>query len=221
MDQLKEIDSRSVVWKSIKKEGLDIEYSVPINRTISTYIFKELENTVEYFTGDFAKVKVFGKEYPLPRQQVAYGDPGISYTFSGVTIPTLPWPEPVLSLREFLYSLKGIKYDFVLVNKYKNGHDHIGEHRDNEKELDPNYPIAAISFGAERTFILRHKDTRKSGKDKKLIAPVKIELEHGSVLFMNPPTNDIWYHSVPARKKILGARISLTFRKLRNELKSE
>ncbi|CAD0196560.1 unnamed protein product [Chrysodeixis includens] len=214
MEKLKNIDVTSVVWKSIQGDGLNLEYAVPINKNIASEIFIELENTLEYFTGDLSQIKVFGKVYPLPRQQVAYGDPGITYTYSGTTVPALPWPEPVLALRDFLVALKGIKYDFVLVNKYKNGIDHMGEHRDNEPELDPTAPIASISFGQERTFVLKHRDARKPGKDKKPIPPVKLELEHGSILLMNPPTNEIWYHSLPTRKKLLGARINLTFRKM-------
>lgn len=49
----------------------------------------------------------------------------------------------------------------------------MGEHRDNEPELDPNYPIASISLGQERDFVLKHRDARKSGKDKALIPPGK------------------------------------------------
>lgn len=65
----------------------------------------------------YGNFRVFGKVYPLPRQQVAYGDPGITYTYSGIKVPALPWPTPVLELRNFLFRLKGIQYDFVLVNK--------------------------------------------------------------------------------------------------------
>ncbi|XP_049866846.1 DNA oxidative demethylase ALKBH2-like [Pectinophora gossypiella] len=219
MDTLRAIDPNSVTWKCIKSEGLDVDYAVPIPRTVANSLFQELEDTLEYFTGDLSKIKVFGKVYPVPRQQVAYGDPGITYTYSGVTVPALPWPAPVRALRDFLVILKGITYDFVLVNKYRNGNDHMGEHRDNEPELDPSQPIASVSLGQERTFVLKHKDARKPGKDKKLIPPVKIELEHGSVLFMNPPTNEVWYHSLPVRKKLQGARINLTFRKMRSLLK--
>lgn len=49
----------------------------------------------------------------------------------------------------------------------------MGEHRDNEPELDPNYPIASISLGQERPFVLKHKDARKAGPDKKAIPPGK------------------------------------------------
>ncbi|XP_045785797.1 DNA oxidative demethylase ALKBH2-like [Maniola jurtina] len=216
--KLEDIDLNSVIWKSTRNEGLDIEYALPIPRAIADAVLQELEETLTYFTGDLATVKVFGKVHPLPRQQVAYGDPGITYRYSGTTVPALPWPQPVLSLRDFLFKLKGIKYDFVLVNKYRNGSDHMGEHRDNEPELDPTMPIASISFGQERPFVLKHKDARKPGPQRKNIYPVMLKLEHGSVLLMNPPTNEVWYHSLPTRKKLLGARINLTFRKMRKNL---
>ncbi|XP_013182428.1 PREDICTED: alpha-ketoglutarate-dependent dioxygenase alkB homolog 2-like [Papilio xuthus] len=217
-DKLKEIEIDKVTWKSIREDGLDLDYAVAIPREKANILYGELENTLQYFTGDLSKIKVFGKIYPLPRQQVAYGDPGITYTYSGITVPALPWPTPVLAIRDLLFKLKGILYDFVLVNKYRNGNDHMGEHRDNEPELDPKYPIASVSLGQERVFVLKHKDTRKPGPNRKQIPPVKINLEHGSILLMNPPTNEIWYHSLPVRKKLTGARINLTFRKMRGKL---
>ncbi|CAK1552663.1 unnamed protein product [Leptosia nina] len=147
---LEEVNVDHGTWKSIKDDGLDLEYSVLIPGPLASDIFNELEETLEYFSGNLSKIKVFGKIYPLPRRQVAYGDPGITYTFSNLTVPALPWPAPVLSLRDFLFKLRGIKYNFVLVNKYRDGNDHMGEHRDNEPELDPNVPIASMSFGEDR-----------------------------------------------------------------------
>ncbi|XP_072944303.1 DNA oxidative demethylase ALKBH2-like isoform X2 [Epargyreus clarus] len=203
---LKNIDLSLHTWNHIQKQGLDLDYSVPIPRTVASILYKELEESIKYFTGDLAKIKVFGKVYLLPRQQVAYGDPGITYTYSGITVPALPWPAPVLALRDFIFKLKGIKY--------RNGNDHMGEHRDNEPDLDPDYPIASVSLGQERPFVLKHKDARKPGPKKKNIPPVIINLEHGSILLMNPPTNEVWYHSLPTRKKLPGPRINLTFRKM-------
>ncbi|XP_068629904.1 DNA oxidative demethylase ALKBH2-like [Battus philenor] len=215
---LKGLDVNKVSWKSLKEEGIDLDYSVVIPKSIANDLFNELENSLEYFTGDLSKIKVFGKIYPLPRQQVAFGDPGITYTYSGITVPALPWTTPVLAIRDLIFKLKGILYNFVLINRYRNGADHIGEHRDNEPEIDPKYPIASVSLGQERPFIMKHKDSRKSGPNKKHIPPVTIYLEHSSVLLMNPPTNEVWYHSLPARKKLLGARINLTFRKMRGKV---
>ncbi|CAG9783443.1 unnamed protein product [Diatraea saccharalis] len=217
MDKLKTIDLSSITWKNIKDQGLDLDYTIAIPKNIANELLKELDESLEYFTGELSQVRVFGKLYPLPRQQVAYGGPGITYSYSGTTVPALPWPTPVLALRDFLTTLKGIKYEFVLVNKYRNGNDHMGEHRDNEPELDSNYPITSVSLGQDRDFILKHKDARKSAGAKIPIPPVKLTLEHGSILLMNPPTNSIWYHSLPVRKRVLNPRINLTFRKMRTK----
>lgn len=89
----------------------------------------------------------------------------------------------------------------------------MGEHRDDEKELEKKTPIASVSLGQPRDFIFRHKDTR-AGKVARKIEPVKILLTNGSLLLMNEPTNIYWYHSLPQRKKLPGIRINLTFRKI-------
>lgn len=117
-------------------------------------------------------------------------------------------------------------------SRYRNGNDHIGEHKDNEAELDKNTPIASLSLGQKRVFVLKHQDCRKKGEEKKnipkgklikiVINPihfyysfvVEIELDHGSLLLMNPPTNTYWYHSLPIRKNASGVRVNLTFRKI-------
>lgn len=103
--------------------------------------------------------------------------------------------------------------DVLALYRYKDGLDHIGEHRDDEHELDPSCPIAAVSLGAARDFVFRHKDARKEPKQRH-IEPVKLELAHGSLLLMNSPTNTYWYHSLPVRKKVKTPRISLTFRRI-------
>lgn len=100
-----------------------------------------------------------------------------------------------------------------LSTRYKDGQDHMGEHRDDEKELDPLSPIASVSLGAARDFIFRHRDARGKPVHRQ-IDPVKLELAHGSLLLMNSPTNTFWYHSLPVRKKILLPRINLTFRRI-------
>ncbi|KAK9886126.1 hypothetical protein WA026_014912 [Henosepilachna vigintioctopunctata] len=144
------------------------------------------------------------------------GDSGFPrhYKFSGVTLPAKEWIPPLLSIKKLLQKVTGFKYNFVLVNRYRNGTDHMGEHRDDEAELDPDVPIASLSLGQERTFVLKHMNSRKNAKEQNNIKPIKIELQHGSLLLMNPPTNKFWYHSVPIRKNADRERINLTFRSI-------
>ncbi|XP_075852752.1 DNA oxidative demethylase ALKBH2 isoform X4 [Microcebus murinus] len=133
--------------------------------------------------------------------------------FTGLTLSPKPWIPVLERVRDRVSGVTGQTFNFVLVNRYKDGCDHIGEHRDDERELAPGSPIASVSFGACRDFIFRHKDSRGK-KPSRRVEVVRLQLAHGSLLMMNYPTNTHWYHSLPVRKKILAPRVNLTFRKI-------
>ncbi|XP_069817491.1 DNA oxidative demethylase ALKBH2 [Dendropsophus ebraccatus] len=215
--RIKQADSlleQVYAWKRICAENLSCDYTSLFHKAEADGIFQQLEKEIVYFTGELSKVQVYGKWHNVPRKQVTFGDEGLSYTFSGITLSPKPWI-PVLNLiRERVQSATGHTFNFLLINRYKDGNDHIGDHRDDEKELDPQSPIASVSFGACRDFIFRHKDSRGKNPVRK-IEPVKLELEHGSLLMMNFPTNVYWYHSLPVRRKVLAPRVNLTFRKIK------
>lgn len=205
------INPEPLVMRKITREGLDLDYIKFFAKSTADYIFRRLESEVEYFTGDLLKIRIYGKWRTIPRKQVSYGDKGMAYAFSGIRLPAKPWTPLLHHLRELVFRHTGHRYNFVLINRYKDGSDHIGEHRDDEKDLDHNVPIASLSFGQPRDFVLKHGDARRKVRH---IEPVKICLEHGSLLLMNPPTNRYWYHSLPPRKAALGPRVNLTFRRI-------
>lgn len=60
---------------------------------------------------------MFGKYHEIPRQQVAYGEEGLKYSFSGTTVPAKKWIESVRSARDLIANLTGYDYNFVLVNR--------------------------------------------------------------------------------------------------------
>lgn len=151
-----------------------------------------------------AKVKVFDKWHEVARQVASYGEPELSYFYAGRTVGARPWTPLLAYIKEQVEALVGDHFNYLLVNRYKDGQDHIGRHRDHSDYLDPAAPIASVSFGAGRDFILDRK-----GYDR-----VRIYLTHGMVLTLDPPTNDYWYHSVPVRAKVTGPRINLTFRRV-------
>ncbi|XP_052025123.1 DNA oxidative demethylase ALKBH2 isoform X3 [Apodemus sylvaticus] len=163
--------------------------------------------------GALAKVQVFGKWHSVPRKQATYGDAGLTYTFSGLTLTPKPWIPVLERVRDRVCRVTGQTFNFVLVNRYKDGCDHIGEHRDDERELAPGSPIASVSFGACRDFLFRHKDSRGK-RPRRTVEVVRLQLAHGSLLMMNHPTNAHWYHSLPVRKRVLAPRVNLTFRKI-------
>ena len=55
-------------------------------------------------------MKVFGKVHPIPRQQSAYGDPGVVYTYSGTKIPALAWTPTLQGLRDSLETIAGVRW---------------------------------------------------------------------------------------------------------------
>ncbi|XP_078106818.1 DNA oxidative demethylase ALKBH2 [Sander vitreus] len=205
--------SHPVPWQKIEAEGLDCDYALLFSKEEAHQLFKQLEEEVVYSTGEEAKVQLFGKVHNIPRKQATYGDAGLTYTYSGVTRLACPWTPTLEYIRDAVTKTTGQTFNFVLVNRYKDGQDHMGEHRDDEKELEPLCPIASVSLGAPRDFIFRHRDARGKQSHRQ-IKPVKLELAHGSLLLMNSPTNTFWYHSLPVRKKISLPRINLTFRRI-------
>ncbi|XP_037038085.1 DNA oxidative demethylase ALKBH2-like [Bradysia coprophila] len=216
IEQLNEIGNKPIETKNLKNyrrivaEHLDVETAILFDKRLSYEIYKGLDDAVEYYEENSLKVKVFGKWHPVPRKMAAYCDEGITYTFSGLTMPTRNWFPLLSQLRDIVTKLTGFDYNFVLVNRYENGNQHIGEHRDGEKEIDPSSPIVSLSFGQHRDFVFRHSNS----KARPDLTPIKMELPNGSILVMNPPTNQFWLHSLPIRKKALHPRINLTFRKI-------
>ena len=76
-------------------------------------------------------------------------------------------------------------------------------HSDDETDLKKNGAIASLSFGAERKFAFKHKQSKEK---------VELYLEHGSLLVMKDTTQSHWLHRLPRTKKVTTARINLTFR---------
>ncbi|KAJ9597794.1 hypothetical protein L9F63_011402 [Diploptera punctata] len=212
--ELEAVKNRKVLWRKITAENLDVDYGLLLPRLLGSRLLDRLESELEYFTGDLAKIFVYGKWHPIHRQQVAFGDTGLTYTFSGNTIPALKWTPVLLCVRDIITAVTGHYFNFVLINRYRDGSDHISEHRDDERDLDPAAPIASLSLGRARDFIFKHCDARKPEPYKRNVSTVKLVLEHGYLLMMNPPTNKMWYHSLPPRKNCHGVRVNLTFRKM-------
>jgi len=156
------------------------------------------------------RIRLFGREVPVPRLQAWIGDPGAVYTYSGLRLTPLPWPAPVARLRDLLHAERpGARFDSVLLNLYRDGRDGMGWHSDDEPELGAEPVIASVSLGATRRFRMRHRTRRD-------LPAVEIDLESGSLLWMAGRTQECWQHSLPKRspRSVPGARINLTFRRI-------
>ena len=166
----------------------------------------------DHFYEDLAKnipwrqepIKIFGKVVMQPRLTAFYGDAGKPYRYSGIEMIPIEWNGVLLAIKNRVEKMAGTVFSSALLNYYRNGHDSMGWHRDNEKSLGYQPVIASASFGAGRTFRFRYY------KDKKLVQAV--ELGHGSLLLMMGDTQHFWEHCLPKSARAAEPRINVTFR---------
>ena len=151
------------------------------------------------------KLMMFGKRVTTRRKVAWVGGAQCAYTYSWVKKNPQAWPSELLSIKTHLEKLAQSEFNSCLLNFYHDGADGMGWHSDDEKELDPNSPIASLSLGARRKFAFRHKEDKTT---------IPIYLENGSVLIMYSPTQQFWQHALLKTKTVSSPRINLTFRKI-------
>jgi uncharacterized protein (DUF924 family)/alkylated DNA repair dioxygenase AlkB/Ran GTPase-activating protein (RanGAP) involved in mRNA processing and transport len=167
-----------------------------------------------------------GKLLPLSRLKIAMADededgwtPHYRFPVNNQEHHNVhPFSKTVAQIRDKLVEHTKIPFNHSVVLLYRDGNDCIGFHKDKMLDLSPDNPIASISFGQERVYMLRdniHNPTQSQ----------ELKLKNGTLLQLGPKTNDEWYHSVPMDKNNnLGPRISITFRVVttfRNKLTGE
>ena len=146
---------------------------------------------------------IFGKKIITKRKVAWYGDKRFQYTYSKITKLALPWTNELLQIKSFTEERTGETFNSCLLNLYHNGEEGMAWHSDGETDLKKNGTIASLSFGAERKFAFKHKQSKEK---------VELVLEHGSLLMMKGCTQDHWLHRLPPTKQISKARVNLTFR---------
>ena len=160
-------------------------------------------------------VTLFGKTHITKRQIVWMGDEGLSYQYSGHTRQAVPWTKPVFHVKQLVEQQLAsigifVTFNSCLLNYYPSGSEGMGYHADDEKELGSQPIIAALSLGATRKFVFKHKKNRHENK------PVKVELylESGQLIVMHGETQSHWKHTITKTKTVSEGRISLTFRRM-------
>ncbi len=168
-------------------------------------LFTSLQSTINWKED---QLLMFGKLITTKRKVAWVGDAGCSYTYSGVKKFPQAWTADLLHIKHKLESLTHSAFNSCLLNLYHDGDEGMGWHSDDEKELDSAAPIASVSLGGARKFAFKHKLDKTN---------VSLFLEDGSVLLMQPPTQEFWQHSLTKTKRAVAPRINLTFRAIRQD----
>ena len=193
-------DSFDAEKNYLPKDGEVNFYGTIFEKNQADYYFKILFDSINWQNDEAI---MFGKKIITKRKVAWYGDKEFKYTYSNNTKTALPWTSELLEIKEAIEKACSETFNSCLLNLYHSGEEGMSWHSDAEKDLKKDGAIASMSFGAERKFCFKHKQT----DDK-----VEIILPHGSLLIMKGQTQTNWLHRLPPTKKILTPRINLTFR---------
>ena len=153
-------------------------------------------------------ITVYGRRHAMPRLTCWMADPGCGYRYSGLDNAIEPWTPLTAAIRRRVAAAADQEFNSLLLNLYRDGRDAMGWHADDEAELDPEAPIASLSLGASRTLRFRSRQRDRAPS-------LAVELGHGDLLLMDPPTQQHWQHGLPRRLKVDTPRLNLTFRRVR------
>lgn len=188
----------------IPYDGNAIYYGKVFENDIANNYFDILLNTIAW---QHDEAKIFGKHYITARKVAWYALEPFEYRYSGIVKQAHAFNDILHTLKSKAEELTQEQYNSCLLNLYHTGDEGMAWHSDGEKELEADAAIASLSFGAERNFSFKHK---QSGER------VSVMLEHGSLLVMKGKTQSNWLHRLAPTKRIKTARINLTFRKMRS-----
>ncbi|TRW25320.1 alpha-ketoglutarate-dependent dioxygenase AlkB [Flavobacterium zepuense] len=188
----------------LPKDGTVNYYGKLMPLDKANYYLEALLNTIEWKNDEAV---IFGKRIVTKRKVAWYGELPFEYTYSNITKQALPWTPELLELKTLAEERTGETFNSCLLNLYHDGNEGMAWHSDGEKDLKKNGAIGSLSFGAERKFAFKHKETKEV---------VSIILEHGSLLVMKDETQSHWLHRLPPTKLVNRPRVNLTFRTIVN-----
>lgn len=179
----------------------EVSYYGPIMNAADA--MKYYDSLIENIAWSNDQAMMFGKLIITKRKVAWYGSEEFTYTYSKITKTALPWTKELLELKKLAEEKSGETYNSCLLNLYHSGEEGMAWHSDAEKDLKKHGAIASMSFGADRRFGFKHKETKES---------IYQILEKGSLLVMKGTTQENWLHRLPPTKKVKSPRINLTFR---------
>jgi alkylated DNA repair dioxygenase AlkB len=195
-----ELFENEIAINILPKDGIAIYYGKIISQSEADCYLEKLLKNADWKNDE---VVIFGKHIITRRKVAWYADKNFEYTYSNRTKYASPWTKELLELKKIAEKFCETKFNSCLLNLYHNGDEGMAWHSDDEKTLANHSPIASFSFGAERKFSLKHRQTKET---------ISLLLEHGSLLEMKGATQKHWLHCLPKSKKITQPRVNLTFR---------
>jgi len=205
MDLFNQIPDKDKNW--LPYDGTVHYYGKLMSKEQADFYLNKLLETIDWKNDEAI---IFGKKVFTKRKVAWYGEEPYAYTYSNTTKYALPWTGALLDLKILIEKETGETFNSCLLNLYHNGDGGMAWHSDGERDLKRDGAIGSMSFGAERKFAFKHKQSKEK---------IELFLEHGSLLVMKDTTQTHWLHRLPPSKKITTPRVNLTFRTIENQAK--
>jgi alkylated DNA repair dioxygenase AlkB len=153
-----------------------------------------------------------------PRLEYYCHDFGTPYTYGRGAGERTYQPQIKTPMLELLWQQAeercDCKFDMVFLNGYRDGNDHLGWHADDSPGQDMERPIAVVTLmehpAEARDILFRPKPG--AGIHGSASEHERLALPHGSLLHMRAGMQRAWQHRIPKAGRVVGKRISLTFR---------
>ena len=96
----------------------------------------------------------------------------------------------------------GVEYDSLWLNRYRDGEDSTGWHRDRFSCRRPECIVPVLTLGATRRFLVKPRNGGNS---------IAFKPGSGDLIVMGGRSQEDWVHSVPKDPKVADSRISINF----------
>ena len=148
-----------------------------------------------------------------PRKEYFMSTKPISYTY-GVgrgerTYESKTFDDSVLEIMNDLNEQYDCDYNVCFLNYYPAKKDWLGWHSDDSPTMDSDHPIAVISLG----FVERDINWRPIGHKGQIPSEWVQRLKSGSLFIMPAGFQELYQHKIPKHSSECSGRISLTFRR--------
>jgi alkylated DNA repair dioxygenase AlkB len=185
-----------------------------LDKNSADALFKDLLDNIPWRNSTY-------KGIPLPRLQCWMSDPDVNPQELFQKEPALKWSEKMMDVKERLDPFcaeHAKKFDYVVMQLYRNGQDMSGWHFDGDAKEPGRNIIASVSLGATRKFLVKEKPQNFQYNMDALFDDIdtscdyEFDLAHGSLAIMRGDMQNTHLHAVPRLHELTEPRINLTFR---------
>lgn len=209
-------------WHLVLKDDILRSYSSlcrnAVPQDLSWSWFEQLRTQLPWQDLSDSRYQDEGKY--MPRRTIFTVSNGCNciYKYSGVAVKPTVEPDFVARIREYCVAVSGLttQPNCCNINLYRDGHDSVGWHTDDEELFEGGYNdicILSLSLGATRTFEVKHQPgivgPRRSHKGP---AETSFVVRNGDICTMEGKFQRHYLHAVPKEPSVKGARINLTWR---------